>query len=78
MNYTEIVEKLIGEIKSIGESNTDEIRFENLVNMCNLVNNLIVEIDNMAYLNMNRKEASMNKAGQYAYKFLFETLNIKE
>lgn len=45
MNYTEIIKKLIGDTSPIGESNTDKERFENLKEMCQLVHNLIIDID---------------------------------
>lgn len=37
----EIVENLIGKINPVGETNEDEIRFENLKLMCDLTNSLI-------------------------------------
>ena len=41
MTNTDVVKKLIGKINPIGETNTDNERFENLKAMCELVNNLI-------------------------------------
>lgn len=78
MNYVEIVQKLIGPISPVGETNEDEKRFNNLKEMCGLINYLVTEIDHMAYQNKDRQEGSMRKAGVYAYKFIDETLGIKE
>ncbi len=75
MTYTEIVKKLIGEIKPQGEHYADSARYENLIEMCKLVNELVVEIDDVAY-DSDRKEASINKAGKYAANFLSNTLGI--
>lgn len=76
MTHTEIVKKLIGEITPIGETNTDNERFENLKAMCRLVNDLVVEIDNVA-INLNRPEYSIKRAAEYAEKFLCKDLGIQ-
>jgi len=78
MTYYEIVKKLIGEINPIGETNVDKIRFENLKVMAELVNELIIAIDNVAYNNKNRHEYSIKKAAEFAEKFLSETIGISD
>lgn len=78
MTYTEITKKLVGDISPIGESNTDEVRFENLKEMCTLVNDLIAEIDNVAFYNKNSHESSVKRAGEYASIFLTKTIGIVE
>lgn len=72
MTNKEIVLKLIGNIHPQGESYADSESFDNLRALCELVDNLIMEINDVAD-NYNRREASMAKAGNYALKFLTET-----
>jgi len=78
MTNTDVINKLIGNINPVGETNTDNERFENLKAMCELVNNLIVDIDDMAYRNKDAYEFSKKRASEYAKKFLTETIGIKE
>lgn len=78
MTYTEIVKKLVGNIRPIGESNTDNERFGNLKDMCELVDDLIVEIDSVHYYNRNSHEASVKRAADYANDFLTNTIGIKD
>jgi len=78
MEYTEIIKKLIGNIKPIGETNTDNERFENLKEMCNLVNNLIIDIDDMAYQNKDAREFSVKRSVEFARDFLTKTIGITE
>jgi len=74
-NY-DVVKKLIGEIKPIGETNSDEDRFENLKEMIELVDDLIVDIQDVADKNVYRDEASMYRAGKYADDFLTGIVNM--
>jgi len=67
-NY-DVVKKLIGPINPVGETNTDNERFENLKAMCELVDQLLTDIDDVAYKNKDRHELSMKRAGEYASKF---------
>ena len=53
MDIHEIVKKLVGSITPIGETTTDNERFENLQVICNLVENLIMDLDDMVYYNRN-------------------------
>ena len=69
MELHDIVMKLIGPVSPIGETNTDQNRFDNLKNLCELVNRLVYTIDSVIP-NKERPEASMKKAGEYADKFL--------
>ena len=77
MNYTEIVKKLIGRIDPIGETNTDEERYKNLMAMCELVNNLVIEIDDLSLCNKNHAEYSRQRVWNYADKFLSQTLRME-
>ena len=78
MTNTDIVKKLIGNINPIGETNTDDERFENLKEMCVLVNDLITDIDDMAYRNINSHEFSVKRAAQFAHDFLTQTVGISD
>jgi hypothetical protein len=77
MTYTEIIKKLIGEIQPAGAAHIDTARFENLKEMCNLVEDLVSEIDKVAY-NAERHEFSMHEMGVYANNFLTKNLGIVE
>lgn len=72
-----IVEKLVGEINPVGETNEDEVRFENLKVMCDLANNLISKIDDVAYKNKDSYEFSIKRSAEYAEKFLTEQIGIQ-
>jgi len=71
MDFHEIVKKLIGEIDPVGETNTDNARFENLKAMTELVDELLSDIYRVTQGN-NRHEYSINRAGQFAASFLDE------
>lgn len=76
LTHTDIVNKLIGPIQPIGKSEVDADRFENLKNICDLVNNLVIQIKNVQTDKFSH-EASVREAGKYADKFLYE-IGIKE
>jgi hypothetical protein len=78
MTHHEVVKKLIGEIRPVGETNTDNERFENLKVMCDLVNNLILDIDDMAFTNKDAYQFSVKRASEYASNFLTKTVGIAE
>ena len=77
MTNTDVVKKLIGNIQPYGATHIDEERFENLKQMCELVESLVSEIERVAD-NKDRQEYSMKEMGQYAYKFLNELLQVNE
>ncbi len=76
MTHLDIVQRLIGKIRPIGETNEDEKRFENLKAMCELTEILISEIDEVGYDFKNRVEYSMKEASEYASNFLITNLGI--
>jgi len=78
MEYKEIVLKLIGPIDPIGETNTDDKRFENLKIMCNLVNDLVQYIDDVGYINKDHYEFSKKRVSDYINNFLTNTIGISE
>lgn len=69
MNTHEVVTKLIGPIKPVGESHTDADRFINLNQMIELVDMLLFDISQVAQLH-NRQEHSVKMCGERAKKWL--------
>jgi hypothetical protein len=78
MDLNEIVKKLVGKINPVGETTTDNERFENLRVLCDLVENLIIDIDNVNYQNKQSHEYSVKRAAEYADNFLTKTIGITE
>lgn len=78
MTHLEIVKKLVGNIQPVGETNADKEGLENLKIMCNLVNDLVCEIDKVYYENKDRKEFSIKTMADYADHFMNTTLGLKE
>lgn len=76
--YYKVISKLIGSVAPVGSSEIDEDRLLNLKVMCEVVNRLVGDIDNVSYNNKDAYQASIKKAQQYANNFLTETLGIKE
>jgi len=75
MTYTDVVKKLIGHTYPVGSASIDPQRFENLKEMCELVNNLVIEIDNVAR-EIERHEHSVKEMAEYASNFLTKKLGI--
>ena len=69
MNIYDVVIKLIGIIKPVGETNIDNDRFENLKIMTELVDRLLTDIDQVAYQYKNNHQYSMKRASDFARKF---------
>lgn len=67
----DIVMKLIGEIEPVGETYTDDVRYKHLIL---LLDTLDVLIDEVRFIlpNIDRNEYSMNRAGQWASKWIKE------
>lgn len=65
----DIVKKIVGEVCPVGETNTDNARFENLKVMCELVDDLLGEIGVVASYD-EAHEYSVKRAGEYATDFL--------
>lgn len=68
-NLTEIIEKLIGDVKAIGETYHDEDAFINLGLMKGVCDSLLIDIYESSKTK-NRHEYSMEKVGRSAYKYL--------
>lgn len=66
-----VVHALIGPTMPLGEAHSDNVRYENLKNLCELVDSLLGDIHSVA-LCAERHEASISRAGRYAADFLRE------
>ena len=77
MDIYEITKKLIGDIDPIGETNTDNKRFENMKTMTELVDKLLTDIDDVATDNQDCHEFSRKRAGEFASEF-FNKIGIEE
>jgi len=74
MTNHDVVKKLIGAISPVGETNTDEQRFENLKEMCHLAEMIIMDISDMVHRNKDCYEYSIKKCAEYGVKFLKENI----
>lgn len=77
MDLKEIIFKLNGKIHPVGETNTDNERFENLKALCELTEILVSEIDYVAYKYKDRQEFSVKRASDFASNFLKQNLGIQ-
>ena len=69
MNTTEVIMKIIGKVNPIGETNEDERRYDNLIELLEITNHLIGIIDRVA-INKDSKMHSKYKLGKRAYEFM--------
>lgn len=78
MELIDIVNKLIGNIEPIGDAAIDCERFENLKAYCELINEMVRKVDDVACENENNTLASVKKANDYIGDFFTNTLGIAE
>lgn len=71
MELDEVVLKLTGPVKAVGETHEDVKRLKNLKTLTDLVTRLLLEIENAA-TDANRQEHSMREIGTHASNFLTE------
>lgn len=69
MDYHKICKKLIGRIYPVGETITDDERFENLKEMANLINNLLSDMDDIVVRNKDSQEFSVRRSVEFVEKF---------
>jgi hypothetical protein len=69
MDNTDIIRKLIGPVEPYGHVEIDEKLFENLKEMCQVVDNLIGDIESVS-ANKDSQLGSKQEMGKYAYRFL--------
>ena len=65
-----VVKELVGNINPIGETNEDNKRYENLKELIHVVENLITDIDDMAFRNRDMREHSIKRAVDEAREFI--------
>ena len=68
-NY-DVVTKLIGPIKPVGESREDHIRLKNLEALTLLVSQLLIDIDEVEHENIKSSEHSRKQSAKVAGAFL--------
>jgi hypothetical protein len=66
----EMVDRVVGPIDPVGAEHLDCDRYENLVQMCRLVDRIMYDIGIVAQYNENCIESSRQKAGKKARRFL--------
>lgn len=74
MTNHDLVKKVVGNIAPVGESNEDAKRYENLKEMCQLVENLLYDIDDLIHRNNTSYEASIKRSVEYARQFMKSTV----
>lgn len=72
MNHTEIINKLVGHIHPVGETNEDAKRYQNLLDHIKLVDELIMQLVEVSECE-KRHEASIKRSGIEANKFIKST-----
>lgn len=77
MTLYDVVKKLTGPIDPVGETNTDNARFENLKALTGLVDKLVFDIDRVSMQGKGRAEYSIKRARDFANNFLND-LGIEE
>lgn len=75
MTNQQIIMKLIGDINPIGKTEVDEVRFENLSELCNTINQLLDLVYMVAVNNKDSYEYSRKRASDLAIKFLKEIVS---
>ena len=68
-NY-DVVKKLIGDIRPLGDASRDVKILENLKAMCELMDEIHTAIDSVAYDFKDDKQSSVVACCEYANKFL--------
>lgn len=72
-----VVMQLIGPIDPVGETNTDNKRYENLKTLTELVERLFVNLNDVVYLNHSSRECSRKRAAEFVQKF-FKGMGVEE
>lgn len=74
----QIIKKLIGDIRPKGDSSRDHEIFDNVKIACGLIERLIVDIDDVAYVNRNSYEYSVKEISDYIDNFLKNKIGIEQ
>lgn len=75
MTNTEIVMKLIGNIKPVGETNHDTETLKNLIELCHLIEDLTSKVFDVAVDCRGYQEYSIKQSQEYAQTFLIQQSN---
>jgi len=78
MTNADVLKKLVGEIKPVGSTDIDFKRFENLKELCFVVEVLLLDIDEVASKYKDSQEYSVKRASDYAKKFLTDKVKIMQ
>lgn len=70
MDIYSVAMKLAGPINPVGETRTDEERFENLKTLCRVADKLVSAIDDIGYRYKDSHAFSVKRAAEYAQKFM--------
>jgi len=70
MDIYEVVKKLIGNIEPIGETHTDNDRYENLKKLTGLTEQLLTDICSIEHDYKNNHQYSMKRASEHCAGFL--------
>ncbi len=70
MDIFEVVRKLIGPVDPVGESHTDEVRYDNLKQLTELTEKFLVVIFEIENQYKNNHQASMKRASVHCAEFL--------
>jgi len=73
-----VIQKLVGNIDPVADSAIDAERLENLKTLCKVLFEFVVDIDRIGNMSRNSPYASEKEIGQFANKFIVETLEIHE
>ena len=77
MELIDIVNKLVGRIEPIGDTSVDEDRFENVKAYCELINEMVKQVDDVVCNNWDSSLASVKRSNDYISDFLTNTLKIE-
>ena len=77
MEIADVVRKLVGPIDPIGETLTDEKRYENLLQLIKLTDELITDVARVRICRYSH-QASIKKAGERAYRAMTDDFGIPQ
>ncbi len=70
MELYDVVTKLVGPTRPLGETHEDDRRFDNLAALTELVEKLLADIIDIEATNAQRTEFSMKRAGEFCGRFI--------
>ena len=76
MTNADVLKKLVGKINPVGKTEIDDQRFQNLKELCSVVEILLLDIDEVAFRNKDSHEYSVKRAADYAKDFLTHKVKI--